>query len=84
MNPNAADVAMRAVAAARAGFSAPSALPSRDPVAATFFALTAVAKDAENHIGAQLGPNAARVAVHGTNNCSHMVDFPRPGPEQAD
>jgi hypothetical protein len=83
-NPNAADVAMRAVAATRAGLSNPSALPAEDPVAATFFALTAVAKDAENHIGAQLGPDAARVAVYGTNNCSHVVDFPGPGPEQAD
>jgi hypothetical protein len=81
-NPNAADVAMRAVAAARAGLS--DALPAGDPVAATFFALTAVAKDAESHIGAQLGPDAARVAVYGTNNCSHVVDFPGPGPEQAD
>ena len=83
-NSNAADVAMRAVAATRAGLSDPSALPAGDPVAATFFALTAIAKDAENHIGAQLGPDAARVAVYGTNNCSHVVDFPGPGPEQAD
>jgi hypothetical protein len=83
-NPNAADVAMRAVAATRAGLSNPSALPAGDPVAATFYALTAVAKDAENHIGAQLGPDEAQVAVYGTNNCSHMVDFPGPGPEHAD
>jgi hypothetical protein len=83
-NQNAADVAMRAVAAARAGLSDPSALPPGDPVAATFIALTAVAKDAESHIGVQLGPDAARVAVYGTNNCSHVVDFPGPGPEQAD
>jgi hypothetical protein len=83
-NPNAADIAMRAVAAARAGLSDASPLPAGDPVAATFFALTAVAKDAENHIGAQLGPDAARVAVYGTNDCSHVVDFPGPGPEQAD
>jgi hypothetical protein len=83
-NPNAADVAMRAVAATRAGLSDPSALPTGDAVAATFYALTAVAKDAEAHIGAQLGPDEAQVAVYGTNNCSHMVDFPGPGPQQAD
>jgi hypothetical protein len=83
-NPSAADVAMRAVAAARAGLADPSALPPGDPVAATFIALTAVAKDAESHIGVQLGPDAARVAVYGTNNCSHVVDFPGPGPDQAD
>jgi hypothetical protein len=83
-NPNAADVAMRAVAATRAGLSEPPALAQGDPVVATFFALTAVAKDAENHIGAQLGPDAARVAVYGTNDCSHVVNFPGPGPEQAD
>ena len=81
-SPTAADVAMRAVAAARAGLSDPSALPAGDPVAATFYALTAVAKDAEGRIGSQLGPDEAQVAVYGTNNCSHMVDFPGPG--QAD
>jgi hypothetical protein len=83
-NPSAADVAMRAVASTRAGLSDPSALPTGDPVAVTFFALTAVARDAENHIGAQLGPDDARVAVYGTNNCSHVVDFPGPGPEEGD
>jgi hypothetical protein len=46
--------------------------------------LTAVAKDAEDHIGAQLGPDEAQVAVYGTNGCAHMVDFPGPGPEQDD
>jgi hypothetical protein len=80
-SPNAADVATRAVAATRAGLSDPSALPAGDAVATTFFALTAVAKDAENHIAAQLGPDEAQVAVYGTNSCSHMVDFPGPGPE---
>jgi hypothetical protein len=83
-NPNAADVAMRAVAATRAALSDPSALPAGDAVATTFLALTGVAKDAENHIGAQLGPDQALVAVYGTNGCSHMVDFPGPGPEQPD
>jgi hypothetical protein len=80
-NPNAADIAMRAVAAAKAGLSDPSALPAGDAVTTTFLALTSVAKDAENHIGAQLGPDEAQVAVYGTNDCSHMVNFPGPGPE---
>jgi len=83
-NPTAADAAMRAVAEVRAGLAEPSALPVGDAVAATFFALTAVAKDAEGRIGSQLGPDAAQVAVYGTSGCSHMVDFPGPGPAEAE
>jgi hypothetical protein len=78
-NPRAADDAMRAVAAVRAGFADPSTIPSSDSVGTTFLVMTAVAKDAEFRIGSQLGPDDVRAMVYGNNGCTHTTEFNGPG-----
>jgi len=79
-DPRAADGAMRAVAAVRAGLADPSTIPSSNPVGTTFLVMTAVAKDAELRIGSQLGSDDARATVYGNNGCSHTTEFNGPGP----
>jgi len=79
-DPRAADGAMRAVAAVRAGLADPSTIPLNNLVGTTFLVMTAVAKDAELRIGSQLGSDDARATVYGNNGCSHTTEFNGPGP----
>jgi hypothetical protein len=74
-NPAAADGALRVVGAAKAGLADPSLIPSDDPVAVTFLVMTGVAKDAENRLGAVLGPDDARFAVYGNAGCGRTFEF---------
>jgi hypothetical protein len=68
-NPAAADGALRAIGALKAGAADPSAIPMDDPVATTFLALTLVAKDAQSRLDAVLGPDNARAAIYGSGSC---------------
>ncbi|MGD0524417.1 MAG: hypothetical protein ABSE49_04710 [Polyangiaceae bacterium] len=77
-DPAAADRAMRAVAAARAGLLDPSAVPAGDPVAAAFLVMTGVAKDAEEKLGAVLGPEDAHAALYGSGSCARTSEFSSP------
>jgi hypothetical protein len=74
-DPAAADRAMRAVGAFKAGLADLSTIPSDDPVATTFVVLTAVAKDAEGRLGSVLGPEDARAAVYGSGSCGRTSEF---------
>lgn len=78
-NPAAADSAMRAVGAVKAGMADPSAIPADDPVGATFLVLTGVARDAENQLTSVMGPDDARAAVFGNGSCGHTSEFISPG-----
>jgi len=73
--PAAADRAMRAVGAVKAGLADPSTVPSDDPVAAAFVVMTGVAKDAEARLGAALGPEDAHSAVYGNGSCGRTSEF---------
>jgi hypothetical protein len=83
-NPSAADVAMHAVGAVRAGLADPSTVPSGDPVGTAFLAMTEVAKDAESRLGAVLGRDGARAVVYASGSCSRLSEFasavPAPNP----
>lgn len=74
-NPAAADNAMRAVGAVKAGVADPSAIRSDDTVGTAFLVLTGVAKDAENQLSSVLGPEDARAAVYGNGSCGHTSEF---------
>jgi hypothetical protein len=74
-DPAAADRAMRAVGSVKAGLADPSAIPSDDPVAAAFVALTGVAKDAEGRLGSVLGPEDAHSIVYGDGSCGRTSEF---------
>lgn len=76
----AADGAMRAVGAVRAGLADPSTIDPDDPVGAAFLALTAAAKDAESRLGAVLGPDDARAVVYGSGSCGSTAEFVSSGP----
>jgi hypothetical protein len=80
-SPAAADGAMRAVGAVKAGMADPSTIPSGDPVGATFLVLTGVAKDAESQLSSVLGPEDARAAVYGNGSCGHTSEFISSGRE---
>lgn len=73
-NPAAADGALRAVGAVKAGAADPSAIPMDDPVATTFLALTLVAKDAERQLGSVLGPDDAHAAIYGSGSCGRSSE----------
>jgi hypothetical protein len=73
-DPVAAERAMRAVGAVKAGLADPSTVPD-DPVAAAFLVLTGVAKDAEQRLGSALGPEDARAAVYGNGSCGRTSEF---------
>jgi hypothetical protein len=77
-DPAAADRAMRAVAAAKAGQLDPSAIPAEDPVGAAFLVLTGVAKDTEDKLGAVLGPEDAHAALYGSGSCARTSEFSSP------
>jgi hypothetical protein len=77
-DPAAADFAMRAVAAVKAGLTDPSTVPAGDPVGAAFLVLTGVASDAEAKLGAVLGPEEAHTAVFGNGSCGHTSEFTSP------
>ena len=79
-DPAAAETAMRAVGAVRAGLADPSTIPSSDPVGAAFLALTGVAKDAENRLGSAMGPEDARSVVYGSGSCGRTSEFTTTGP----
>jgi hypothetical protein len=74
-NPAAADGAMRAVGAVKAGMADPSTIGPDDPVATTFLVLTGVAKDAENQLSSVVGPEDARAAVYGNGSCGRTSEF---------
>jgi hypothetical protein len=74
-NPAAADGAIRAVGAMKAGLADPSTMPPDDPVATTFLVMTGVAKDAENRLGSAIGPEDARFAVYGNGSCGRTSEF---------
>jgi hypothetical protein len=73
-NAAAADGALRAVGAVKAGAADPSAIPMDDAVATTFLALTLVAKDAERRLAAVLGPDDARAALYGSGSCGRSSE----------
>ncbi len=75
----AADPAMHAVGSVKAGLADPSTIPSNDPVGLTFIALTGVAKDAEDRLGAVMGPDDARSIVYGNGSCGRTVEFTASG-----
>jgi hypothetical protein len=75
LDPAAADRAMRAVGSVKAGLADPSTIPSDDPVAAAFVALTGVAKDAEGRLGSVLGPEDAHAVVYGDGSCGRTSEF---------
>ncbi len=74
-NAGAADSAMRAVGAVKAGLADPSSIPSGDPVGAAFLVLTGVAKEAENRLAAVMGPEDARSALYGSGSCGRTSEF---------
>ena len=74
-NPAAADSALRAVGAVKAGLADSSTIPASDPVGAAFLVLTGVAKDAENRLASVLGPEDARSAVYGNGSCGRTSEF---------
>jgi hypothetical protein len=74
-NPAAADGAMRAVGALKAGLADPSTVPSGDAVAAAFLVMTGVARDAESRLASVLGPEDAHVAVFGSGSCGRTAEF---------
>jgi len=74
-DPAAADRAMRAVGAVKAGLADPSAIPPDDPVAAAFVVMTGVAKDSEGRLGSVLGPEDAHSVVYGNGSCGHTSEF---------
>jgi len=78
-DPAAADFAMRAVAAVKAGLTDPSVVPAGDPLGAAFLVLTGVANDAEAKLGSVLGPQDAHTAVYGSGSCGHTFEFNSPG-----
>jgi hypothetical protein len=80
-NPAAADSAMRAVGAVKAGLADPSTISADDPVGATFLVLTGVAKDAETRLGSVMGPEDARAAVYGNGSCGRTSEFVSAGRE---
>jgi hypothetical protein len=74
-NPAAAESALRAVGAVKAGLADSSTIPASDPVGAAFLELTGVAKDAENRLASVIGPEDARSAVYGTGSCGRTSEF---------
>jgi uncharacterized small protein (DUF1192 family) len=76
-DPAAADAAMRAVGAVRAGLTDPSTIPS-DAVGTAFIVLTGVAKDAEGRLASVLGAEDAHAVVYGNNECGRTTEFTSP------
>ncbi len=77
-DPAAADAAMRAVGAVKAGQADPSSISSSDAVGTTFLVLTGVAKDAESRLGSVLGAEDAHAVVYGNNGCGRAAEFTSP------
>jgi hypothetical protein len=73
--PAAADSAMRAVGAVRAGLADPSGIPPEDAVGTTFLVLTGVARDTEGRLASALGPDEARAVVYGNTGCGRTAQF---------
>ncbi len=74
-NPAAADSAIRAVGAVKAGLADPSTISSEDPVGSAFLVLTGVAQDAENRLVSALGPEEAHSVVYGHGSCGRTSEF---------
>jgi hypothetical protein len=74
-SPGDADNTIRAVAAIKAGLSDPSSIAAADALGTSLLGLTGIAKDAEERIASQLGPDNARLLVYGSSNCGHMVEL---------
>lgn len=77
-DPAAADAAMRAVGAVKAGLTDPSTISASDAVATTFLVLTGIAKDAESRLGSVLGAEDAHAVVYGNNGCGRATEFTSP------